>query len=162
MEITQQTKRITMNPVEIPLNIMKSDSFCSLNAPWSLVKPPCYQFNHRFCGLNSGESPAPATTTDLSLLLAALHGSKGSVASGGLGVLTTHANAWDRGQKCSSRHGKMMKNDPRLIFFTWSWTLLLFCARPEGRIEPRCHRIVFNDCWLRGGETILWCIIRSG
>jgi hypothetical protein len=37
--------------------------------------------------------PPPLAAGRLSLLLATIHGSKGSMASGGLGVLTTHTNA---------------------------------------------------------------------
>jgi hypothetical protein len=57
--------------------------------------------------------PPPLAAGRLSLLLATIHGSKGSMASGGLGVLTTHANAWDRGTAFS--HGCRNKTRSKYV-----------------------------------------------
>jgi len=77
-----------------------------------LVKPPFLLVQPLFLlvesPLVSCPVPPPAAGR-LSLFLAAIHGSKGSMASGGLGVLTTHANAWDRGtgfpMVAATKHG---------------------------------------------------------
>ena len=86
---------------QISLNQIKSQLLCSLNSLLSLVKPPFLIVQPSFLLVESPlvtcPVPPPLAACRLSLLLAAIHGSKGSMASGGLGVLTTHANAWDRG-----------------------------------------------------------------